>query len=69
MTDIHTSILSKLTELEKRIEKLELYVSTGTRSSSTVFDDGERDSLFPDAVKLLAGLDTTSASLFQRVSK
>ena len=66
MTDIHTSFLSKFAELEKRIEKLETYVSPGTRRSSKVIDDGEHDSLFPDAVKLIEGQETASASLFQR---
>jgi len=66
MTDTNGAILTKLSELEKRIEKMEVYFSPHDRSISSHPYDADHDSLFPDAVKLLTGLETASASLFQR---
>ena len=66
MTDTNGAILAKLADLEKRIEKMEVYFSPSDRSISSHPYDADHDSLFPDAVKLLAGLETASASLFQR---
>lgn len=66
MTDTNASILAKLSELEKRIEKMESYLNPIANISSVLHQDSDHDSLFPDAVKLIEGLETASASLFQR---
>ena len=66
MTDTNTAILAKLSYLEKRIEKIEAYIHPCVKDGFDICPNQAQDTLFPDAVKLIEGQETASASLFQR---